>query len=146
ALDMEEKFLVVTNDHRAVGGGDFPHLDGSTVVYESTTTNQDVIIEYLREFGMPEIDYNWSIKPFESKGDLIIQSSLAGKNHINEADIENIEYLETDEDGWGIYKFKFQPGTDPISSFDDIENHWAKSNIEAMAAANVLEGYPNGKF
>src|SRR5699024_6514134 len=71
---------------------------------------------------------------------------LAGKNHINEADIENIEYLETDEDGWGIYKFKFQPGTDPISSFDDIENHWAKSNIEAMAAANVLEGYPNGKF
>lgn len=146
ALNLEEKFLVVTNDHRAVGGGEFPHLNGATIVYESTTTNQEAIIEYLRESeGMPEIDYNWSIKPFESKGDIIFYSSPKGEQHIEDADITSIQYLETNADGWGVYKLIFEE-TEPAPVFPDIKDHWAKSYIEAMADVNVIDGYLNGKF
>ena len=147
ALDLEEEFLVVTNDHRAVGGGNFPHLDGSTVVHESTTTNQEAIIDYLREYEeMPEIDNNWSIKPFVAKGDLIFRSSPEGEAHIEEASIDNIKYLETDDDGWGIYKLLFieEEPTTPV--FPDIEDHWGQEAIETIADLNIIEGYPDGNF
>lgn len=33
-----------------------------------------------------------------------------------------------------------------MSSFTDIENHWAKSCILALAQQNIISGYPDGRF
>ena len=43
------EFIVVTNNYRASGGGNFPGMDGSNVVYETAETNQEIIKDWLIE-------------------------------------------------------------------------------------------------
>jgi len=109
-LSADQDFLIVTNDHRATGGGDFPHLDGDTIVYETPTTHHEHIAEWLEE-NDPETDaaptQNWRIKPFEYEGELVVQSHPEAAEYIEERELDFFEYLETDEDGWGIYRFTF---------------------------------------
>lgn len=106
-LAEDQKFIVVTNDHRASGGGDFPHLDGSTVIYDTPTTHQETIISFLDEYGVVEANNNWRIKPFEYEGELVVRSHPDGSDYITERGLNFLEYIETDEDGWGIYNFNF---------------------------------------
>ncbi|WP_194756433.1 bifunctional 2',3'-cyclic-nucleotide 2'-phosphodiesterase/3'-nucleotidase [Aliidiomarina indica] len=44
----EQRFLVATNNYRAGGGGNFPNLDGSTLVYASDAEVRQVIADYAR--------------------------------------------------------------------------------------------------
>lgn len=104
-LTSDQNFLVVTNNHRASGGGSFPHLDGSTIVYSTPTTHQEILIEFLDVNEPVEANNNWRIKPFDHEGDLIVRSHPEGDEYIASRNLDFIEYLETDEDGWGIYRF-----------------------------------------
>ena len=47
-VNMEERFVVATNNYRAFGGGNFPGLSASKVVLEAPDENRQVLIEYLR--------------------------------------------------------------------------------------------------
>jgi len=106
-LSADQDFLVVTNDHRASGGGDFPHLDGETIIYETPTTHQEIIIEFLDEKGAVEASGNWQIKPFDYEGELVVRSHPEASEYIGERGLNFLEFLETDEDDWGIYRFTF---------------------------------------
>ena len=48
-VTAEQEFLVATNNYRASGGGNFPNLDGTTIVIDSPDENRQVIINYLTE-------------------------------------------------------------------------------------------------
>lgn len=106
-LSADQDFLVVTNDHRASGGGDFPHLDGETIIYETPTTHQEIIIEFLDEEGAVEASGNWQIKPFDYEGELVVRSHPEASEYIGDRGLNFLEFLETDEDDWGIYRFTF---------------------------------------
>ena len=41
------EFVVATNNYRASGGGNFPGMDGSNVVFETTDTTQEIIKDWL---------------------------------------------------------------------------------------------------
>ncbi len=58
------EFIVVTNNYRAFGGGSFPGLDGSTVVFEDLVENRDVILEYVKAEKVLDItaDDHWSLE------------------------------------------------------------------------------------
>jgi 2',3'-cyclic-nucleotide 2'-phosphodiesterase/3'-nucleotidase/5'-nucleotidase len=109
ALDMDEKFLVVTNNYRASGGGD--HLLGAKSVepvYQGTEENREVIIEYIRNLGTIDVlpSNNWQIAPFEAEGSITFQSSPAAESYIARAGKENfITYLEQDSQGFGVYEY-----------------------------------------
>ena len=107
-LNEDQKFLVVTNDHRASGGGEFPHLEGETIIYSTPTTHQEIIIEFLDEHDPVEASNNWRIVPFDYQGELIVRSHPEGAEYIEQRNLGFIEYLETDEDGWGVYRFIFE--------------------------------------
>lgn len=59
----DDRFLVVTNDYRAEGGGRFPGLDGSTILHAAPDLNRDVILRYVQEQGevAPAPDHNWRL-------------------------------------------------------------------------------------
>lgn len=57
----DQRFIVATNNYRANGGGDFPGLDGSNVILNSTETVRDILAQYIRDQGtlMPATDDSW---------------------------------------------------------------------------------------
>ncbi|WP_049974173.1 bifunctional 2',3'-cyclic-nucleotide 2'-phosphodiesterase/3'-nucleotidase [Azospirillum sp. B4] len=60
-----DEFIVVTNNYRANGGGNFPGLDGKNIVYAGTETLQDILADYLRGVGtlVPKTNHSWGFAP-----------------------------------------------------------------------------------
>lgn len=106
-LSEDMEFLVVTNNYRAGGGGDFPPCVEEDPVYApSGLTNRQVIIDYIQEMGTisPKPTYNWSIKPFDPAGTVTFRSHPEAMEYIENNNIKGIERLRTDENGMGVYK------------------------------------------
>jgi 2',3'-cyclic-nucleotide 2'-phosphodiesterase len=106
-LSEDMEFLVVTNNYRAGGGGDFPPcVEEDTVFAPSGVTNRQVIIDYIQQMGTisPKPTYNWNIKPFNPAGTVTFRSHPEAMNYIQNNNVEGIERLRTDENGMGVYK------------------------------------------
>lgn len=106
-LNEEMEFLVVTNDYRAGGGGDFPPCVEEDPVYApSGVVNREIIMNYIEENGTinPEPDYNWNISSFDAAGDVTFRSHPEAMDYIEKYEIPNISFVETDENGMGVYK------------------------------------------
>lgn len=65
ALDPKQQVLVITNNYRATGGGDFAGLDGSQSIYRSPDELQKIIVDYLHHLPeqtyQSETEYNWKV-------------------------------------------------------------------------------------
>ena len=49
AVDVQQEFLIATNNYRASGGGNFPGLDGSKTVVASPDNNRELLIAYVTQ-------------------------------------------------------------------------------------------------
>ena len=47
-ISPAQEFIVATNNYRANGGGGFPGIDGSKVIYASPDASRDVLIQYIK--------------------------------------------------------------------------------------------------
>ena len=106
-LSEDMEFLIVTNNYRAGGGGDFPPCVEEDPVYApSGVTNRQVIVDYIQAKGTvnPQPTYNWNIKPFDPAGTITFRSHPDAMEYINDMNISGIERLRTDDNGMGVYK------------------------------------------
>ncbi|MFO8063689.1 MAG: bifunctional 2',3'-cyclic-nucleotide 2'-phosphodiesterase/3'-nucleotidase [Spirochaetota bacterium] len=106
-LSEDMEFLVVTNDYRAGGGGNFPPCVEEDPVYApSGEVNREIIMQYIEEKGSvdPEPTHNWHIKAFDPAGTVTFRSHPEAMDYVDEYDIENVEFLETDENDMGVYR------------------------------------------
>jgi 2',3'-cyclic-nucleotide 2'-phosphodiesterase/3'-nucleotidase len=80
-ITPEQEFVVVTNNYRASGGGNFPGNDGSTMVLDAPDATRDVIIKFFQQTGTldPKADGNWSLKPVAGARNVVFESSPKGK-------------------------------------------------------------------
>ena len=64
-LDEAMRFVVVTNNYRASGGGNFPGLDGQNIILDAPDENREALVQYMRATGTldPAADDNWRILP-----------------------------------------------------------------------------------
>ena len=64
-INDEQDYVVITNNYRASGGGDFANLDGSQIIYRAPDQLQHILIEYLKSLGekgySPEFEVNWKL-------------------------------------------------------------------------------------
>lgn len=45
----DQKITFATNNYRAIGGGDFPILNGSQIIWESSEEMPELIFDYIKE-------------------------------------------------------------------------------------------------
>ena len=54
-ISDDEKIIFATNNYRAIGGGDFPVLDGSQIIWESSQETPQLIFEYIENKKLVKI-------------------------------------------------------------------------------------------
>lgn len=104
-IDPQQEFIVVTNNYRADGGGNFPGLGGNEIVVDSVDQNRQILMKYIFELKeiTPKVDQNWSIAPINSSVKISFTTSPKGALYIKAG--SRISFTkEIDEQGFGIYK------------------------------------------
>lgn len=112
-VDPNQDFIVVTNNYRAGGGGNFPGVKGSELVVDSADENRQILMDYITEMKeiTPTADNNWSIAPIVGDVNVTFTTSPKAAAYINEG--SNISYTgKTDAAGFGI--FNLDISVDPI--------------------------------
>ncbi len=102
-VKAEDKFIVVTNNYRAGGGGNFPGLDGSNIVIDTPDENRQVVIDYIlanKEIN-PAADNNWSFAPVKEKVNVTFITSPDAKPFAEQLD--NMKYITTQENGFAKF-------------------------------------------
>jgi 2',3'-cyclic-nucleotide 2'-phosphodiesterase / 3'-nucleotidase / 5'-nucleotidase len=117
-LDLNQDFIVVTNNYRAGGGGNFPGVKGSKYIVDSADENRQILMDYISEKGQinPSADNNWSIAPINGDVNVTFTSSPKAEEYAKLTD--NITYTgKTDDKGFGIFKLDLsKKASEPVPS------------------------------
>lgn len=102
-INPEDKFIVVTNNYRASGGGSFPGLDGSNIIINSPDENRQVVINYIlsEKTINPAADQNWSFAPISGNVNLTFTTSPDAKPYADK--MPNLKFIAAQEDGFAKY-------------------------------------------
>ena len=115
-INLTQKFLVVSNNYRASGGGNFPGISSEKIVVDAPNENRQAVADYLifstnenPETGFdPSADGNWSFTPLADTRVVFKGSSkdaaqtFAGENPA-------LNYSSLDADGYGVYSLDLGP-------------------------------------
>ena len=104
-IDPAQKFVVATNNYRAGGGGNFPEINSSKIVFEAPDTNRDVIVRYIIQQGTinPSADANWSFVPLPGTS-VIFETGQKAKDYI--ADLKGVKIEPAGEGEAGFAKYR----------------------------------------
>ncbi|MBT3225377.1 MAG: bifunctional 2',3'-cyclic-nucleotide 2'-phosphodiesterase/3'-nucleotidase [Deltaproteobacteria bacterium] len=103
-----DKFLIATNNYRAGGGGNFPGLDGSTVIIEAPQTNRQVLVDYIfyKKIINPSADQNWRFTPVASNATVVFESSPSAKKISEQT--ANLTFMRIKKNGFAQYQIKLK--------------------------------------
>lgn len=150
----DQKFIVVTNNYRAGGGGSFPGLDGKNIVISSPDENRQVVIDYLidQKSINPSADNNWSFAPVQGDLNVTFESSPNAKSFA--AQSGNIAFAGEGQDGFAKFKMDLSKsgagsGGDSGSDFaftDLPESHWAFKAVMNLYIQKIVTGVTETEF
>jgi 2',3'-cyclic-nucleotide 2'-phosphodiesterase/3'-nucleotidase len=97
------EFIVVTNNYRASGGGNFPGMDGSNVVYETAETNQEIIKDWLIEQRTVDAAVTpiWSFEPIAAPVQVVFESSPEAQSLVGAG--TRIRHVGEGQNGFALY-------------------------------------------
>ncbi|MNK84588.1 Trifunctional nucleotide phosphoesterase protein YfkN precursor [compost metagenome] len=113
-IDPNQDFIVVTNNYRAGGGGNFPGLKSAELVVDSADENRQILMNYITEQKdiNPTADNNWSILPVNDKVNVTFTTSPDAVKYLD--NYSDIKYTnKTDDKGFGIYSLSLAGGNTP---------------------------------
>ena len=107
-IDDRQPFIVVTNNYRASGGGNFPGCDGSTIVLEAPDANRDALVRYIVETKHvePKADGNWRFKPWPSS---VVATFLTSPLAATVAPPASVKVTPMGAAAGGFVKYRVEP-------------------------------------
>lgn len=104
-IDPAAKFVVATNNYRGGGGGSFPEINASKIIFQAPDTNRDVIVRYIIDQGTinPSADGNWAFVPLEGTT-VIFETGPKAKEFIAGVKSVKIEPAGEGADGFAKYR------------------------------------------
>lgn len=110
-----QRFIVVTNNYRASGGGGFPGVDGSTTVIDAATMNRDALIDWIArrqhlQRTSDGSDRPWRFAPLRTRGDVIFNSAAGRLDIAHAAGLRNVRWLRDNDNGTAVYTIDLDPG------------------------------------
>ncbi len=101
-IDDNSDFIIATNNYRASGGGGFPGLDGSNVIYASPDANRDVLINYIKSVKNLSLSNNgssrsWQFAKVRTAGAVTFKSAANKIAIAQTAGLTNISVLNNDD-------------------------------------------------
>lgn len=124
-LDLNADFIVVTNNYRASGGGNFPGVktNGTTsqMIVDSQTENRQVLMDYIKEAGTidPTADNNWSLAPIEGNVNVTFTSSPLAAGYLDSSKMSDTG--KKDVNGFEIYSLNLKQSVPAPTQ--DVEVH-----------------------
>ncbi|SEO40603.1 2',3'-cyclic-nucleotide 2'-phosphodiesterase / 3'-nucleotidase [Luteibacter sp. UNC138MFCol5.1] len=101
-----QPFIVVTNNYRANGGGEFPGLKGDNVVLNAPDGNREVVIHWVEEkktLTRKDVDKaSWRFAPVKTKGPVTF-TAASGKEDVAKSLGLPIRQLRDNGDGTAVY-------------------------------------------
>ena len=106
-IDLEQTFIVATNNYRADGGGGFPGLDGNNIIISAPDTNRDILADYIFDLKTldPSADGNWSFAPIND--DVMVTFSSSPKAAATISADSPISKVGDNENGSSKYRIAF---------------------------------------
>jgi 2',3'-cyclic-nucleotide 2'-phosphodiesterase/3'-nucleotidase len=103
-IQPNQEFVLVTNNFRAYGGGNFPGGNPANIILESPDESRQVILRYIDEKRVitPAPDNNWSLVLPAGSGPLLFLSSPDARDNLP----EGITYLRTADTGFAVYQIE----------------------------------------
>lgn len=107
-IDLEQEFLVATNNYRA--NGSFPGVRNKTAIEMYPDENRQAIIDYISELSTidPSADGNWNFSAVSKEVNVTFQSTPSAQNALPENGM--IDYIGPDADGFAKYKLSLPIG------------------------------------
>ncbi|GAB1481366.1 hypothetical protein MASR2M78_01810 [Treponema sp.] len=102
-IDPKQQFVVVTNNYRAYGGGNFPNVKPNKIIFASPDESRQVILKYIemRKQIDPKADGNWKLSLGKATGPVVFYTSPDGASALP----SGIRSLGLAETGYGKYQF-----------------------------------------
>ncbi|SFT01240.1 bifunctional 2',3'-cyclic-nucleotide 2'-phosphodiesterase/3'-nucleotidase [Paenibacillus sp. BC26] len=145
-VDPDQDFIVISNNYRVNGGGNFPGVKGSPLVLDSASENRQVLMDYITEQGTidPAADNNWSIAPIDADVNVTFTTSPVAKTYLS-ANPKIASLDRTDEKGFGIYKLDLhgdatEPGENVKVQLLGINDFHGQLDYSTTVGGNVLGG------
>ncbi|MEQ4573440.1 MAG: bifunctional 2',3'-cyclic-nucleotide 2'-phosphodiesterase/3'-nucleotidase [Gammaproteobacteria bacterium] len=100
-----QAFVVATNNYRASGGGNFPGLDGSSVVFPAPDGVREIVAAWLQKQGtLRAADLPpraWRFAPVKAKGPLSFACAPGKLDVARAAGVDSVRVLKDNGDGTG---------------------------------------------
>jgi len=101
-LDPAAYFIVATNNYRGSGGGNFPGIDSTKVIYASPDANRDVLISYIKTLKTLSLakngsDRSWNFTKVSTNGRVTFKSAPNKLSLATAAGLTNISSLNNSD-------------------------------------------------
>lgn len=106
-VDPKQPFVVVTNNYRASGGGNFPGLDGKNIVLSAPDGTREILAKWLAR--QRTLDANalpkpsWRFAPVKTHGPVVFKGAAGKEAVAQEAGVKNVRQVKDHGDGTAIY-------------------------------------------
>jgi 2',3'-cyclic-nucleotide 2'-phosphodiesterase/3'-nucleotidase len=104
----DQDFVLVTNNYRASGGGDFPGSGDDHVLFHAPDMNRSVLIDWFRQrrqlrFETDGADRSWRFHPLDVAGPVVFHSASGKLGLAHRLGLRSVRLVREDGNGMSTY-------------------------------------------